>query len=165
MTTVAQQETQLVDRLDEIGAKIQEVRDTTSTIIFGQERVIETPGLGGQALVFAGDGAEAVLHLVASGEDGTPRLYRIGGTAAEALGGAPPVSTLPLAGVGGRLVYQTGDTAIAVLTPDGKAITYAGAAPATVSGNDSFQGATGLRLGRRRRLPRSQETGRHETKP
>ena len=120
------QEQQAIVRRLETGA----ARVVVRTLADGQERVIETPGLGGQALVFAGDGAEAVLHLVASGEDGAPRLYRVSGTAAEPLGGAPPVSTVPFAGVGGRLVYQTGDTAIAIVTPDGKATTYAGASPA-----------------------------------
>ncbi len=55
MTTVAQSETQLVDRLDEIGAKIQDVRDTTATVIFGQDRVIDlaltTLLCGGHALL------------------------------------------------------------------------------------------------------------------
>ena len=55
MTTVAQSETQLVDRLDEIGAKIQDVRDTTATIIFGQDRVIDLALItllsGGHALL------------------------------------------------------------------------------------------------------------------
>jgi MoxR-like ATPase len=55
MTTLAQSETQLVDRLDEIGAKIQDVRDTTGTVIFGQERVIDLALItllsGGHALL------------------------------------------------------------------------------------------------------------------
>jgi MoxR-like ATPase len=55
MTTVAQSETQLVDRLDEIGAKIQDVRETTATIIFGQDRVIDLALItllsGGHALL------------------------------------------------------------------------------------------------------------------
>ena len=55
MTTLAQSETQLVDRLDEIGAKIQDVRDTTATVIFGQDRVIELALItllsGGHALL------------------------------------------------------------------------------------------------------------------
>jgi MoxR-like ATPase len=54
MTTL-ESETQLVDRLDEIGAKIQEVRDTTATVIFGQDRVIDlaltTLLSGGHALL------------------------------------------------------------------------------------------------------------------
>ncbi len=120
------QEQQAIVRRLETGA----ARVVVRTLADGHERVLETPGLGGQALVFAGDGAEAVLHLVASGEDGAPRLYRLSGAAAEPLAGAPPVSTVPLAGVGGRLVYQTGDTAVAIVTPDGKATTYAGASPA-----------------------------------
>jgi hypothetical protein len=115
----------IVRRLETGAARV-----VVRTLADGRERVIETPGLGGQALVFAGDGAEAVLHLVASGEDGAPRLYRMGEGSAEPLAGAPPVSTLPLAGVGGRMVYQTGDTAIAIVTPDGKATSYAGASPA-----------------------------------
>ena len=36
MTTL-ESEPQLVDRLDEIGAKIQDVRETTATVIFGQD--------------------------------------------------------------------------------------------------------------------------------
>jgi MoxR-like ATPase len=55
MTTVAPSETQLVDRLDEIGAKIQDVRDTTATVIFGQDRVIDLALItllsGGHALL------------------------------------------------------------------------------------------------------------------
>ena len=120
------QEQQAIVRRLETGA----ARVVVRTLADGRERVIETPGLGGQALVFAGDGAEAVLHLVASGQDGAPRVYRMAEAGAEALAGAPPVSTVPLAGVGGRLVYQTGDTAIAIVTPDGKATTYAGTSPA-----------------------------------
>ncbi|HET7423038.1 MAG TPA: M20/M25/M40 family metallo-hydrolase [Gemmatimonadales bacterium] len=120
------QEQQAIVRRLETGA----ARVVVRTLADGRERVIETPGLGGQALVFAGDGAEAVLHLVASGQDGAPRVYRMAEAGAEPLAGAPPVSTVPLAGVGGRMVYQTGDTAIAIVTPDGKATTYAGASPA-----------------------------------
>jgi len=55
MTTVAPSETQLVDRLDEIGAKIQDVRDATATVIFGQDRVIDLALItllsGGHALL------------------------------------------------------------------------------------------------------------------
>jgi MoxR-like ATPase len=55
MTTLAQSETQLVDRLDEIGAKIKDVRDTTATVIFGQDRVIDLALItllsGGHALL------------------------------------------------------------------------------------------------------------------
>jgi MoxR-like ATPase len=54
MTTL-ESETQLVDRLDEIGAKIQDVRDATATVIFGQDRVIDlaltTLLSGGHALL------------------------------------------------------------------------------------------------------------------
>ncbi|HUU24894.1 MAG TPA: MoxR family ATPase [Methyloceanibacter sp.] len=54
MTTV-ESETQLVDRLDEIGAKIQEVREATETVIFGQGRVIDLALItllsGGHALL------------------------------------------------------------------------------------------------------------------
>ena len=54
MTTL-ESETQLVDRLDEIGAKIQDMRDTTGTVIFGQERVIDLALItllsGGHALL------------------------------------------------------------------------------------------------------------------
>src|SRR6185369_7071650 len=60
MTTLAQTETQLVDRIEEVGAKIKKVRETTSAIIFGQERVIDlalitllfgVPGLAKTSLV------------------------------------------------------------------------------------------------------------------
>jgi MoxR-like ATPase len=55
MTTLAQSETQLVDRLEEVGAKIQAVRDTTASIIFGQDRVIDLALItllsGGHALL------------------------------------------------------------------------------------------------------------------
>ena len=55
MTTLAQTETQLVDRIEEAGAKIKKVRETTSYIIFGQERVIDLALItllsGGHALL------------------------------------------------------------------------------------------------------------------
>jgi MoxR-like ATPase len=55
MTTLAQTETQLVDRIEEVGTKIKKVRDTTSSIIFGQERVIDLALItllsGGHALL------------------------------------------------------------------------------------------------------------------
>ena len=55
MTTLAQTETQLVDRIEEAGAKIKKVRETTSAIIFGQERVIDLALItllsGGHALL------------------------------------------------------------------------------------------------------------------
>jgi MoxR-like ATPase len=55
MTKLAQTETQLVDRIEEVGAKIKKVRDTTSSIIFGQERVIDLALItllsGGHALL------------------------------------------------------------------------------------------------------------------
>jgi MoxR-like ATPase len=54
MTTL-ESEPQLVDRLDEIGAKIQDVRETTATVIFGQDRVIDLALItllsGGHALL------------------------------------------------------------------------------------------------------------------
>ena len=55
MTTVASSETQLIDRIDEIGAKIEAVRDSAGSVIFGQERVIELALItllsGGHALL------------------------------------------------------------------------------------------------------------------
>jgi len=54
MTTL-ESETQLVDRLDEIGDKIQDVRDATATVIFGQDRVIDL------ALVTLLSGGHALL--------------------------------------------------------------------------------------------------------
>jgi len=54
MTTI-ESEPQLVDRLDEIGSKIQDVREATSTVIFGQERVIDL------ALVTLLSGGHALL--------------------------------------------------------------------------------------------------------
>jgi MoxR-like ATPase len=54
MTTL-ESEPQLVDRLDEIGSKIQDVREATSTVIFGQERVIDL------ALVTLLSGGHALL--------------------------------------------------------------------------------------------------------
>jgi len=54
MTTLAT-ETQLINRIEEIGAKIQAVRDTTASTIFGQDRVIELALItllsGGHALL------------------------------------------------------------------------------------------------------------------
>jgi MoxR-like ATPase len=55
MTTLAPTETQLIDRIEEIGAKIEAVRETTASIIFGQDRVIELALItllsGGHALL------------------------------------------------------------------------------------------------------------------
>ena len=55
MTTLASTETQLLDRIDEIGAKIHDVRQATASTIFGQERVIDLALItllsGGHALV------------------------------------------------------------------------------------------------------------------
>ncbi|HLO21995.1 MAG TPA: AAA family ATPase, partial [Methyloceanibacter sp.] len=55
MTTLASTETQLVDRIEEVGAKIEKVRETTASIIFGQERVIDLALItllsGGHALL------------------------------------------------------------------------------------------------------------------
>jgi MoxR-like ATPase len=55
MTTLAQTETQLVDHIEEVGDKIKKVRETTSSIIFGQERVIDLALItllsGGHALL------------------------------------------------------------------------------------------------------------------
>jgi MoxR-like ATPase len=55
MTTLASTETQLLDRIDEIGAKIHDARETTASTIFGQDRVIELALItllsGGHALL------------------------------------------------------------------------------------------------------------------
>jgi MoxR-like ATPase len=55
MTTLTSTETQLLDRIDEIGAKIRDVRETTASTIFGQDRVIELALItllsGGHALL------------------------------------------------------------------------------------------------------------------
>jgi MoxR-like ATPase len=55
MTAFAPTEAQLIDRLEETGAKIKKVRDTTATVIFGQDRVIELALItllsGGHALL------------------------------------------------------------------------------------------------------------------
>jgi len=55
MTTLAATEAQLVDRIEEVGAKIQKVRDMTGSVIFGQERVIDLALItllsGGHALL------------------------------------------------------------------------------------------------------------------
>jgi MoxR-like ATPase len=55
MTTLASTETQLLDRIDQIGAKIHDVREATASTIFGQERVIDLALItllsGGHALV------------------------------------------------------------------------------------------------------------------
>jgi len=55
MTTLASTETQLLDRIDEIGAKIRDVRETTASTIFGQDRVI------GLALITLMSGGHALL--------------------------------------------------------------------------------------------------------
>jgi MoxR-like ATPase len=55
MTTLASTETQLLDRIDEIGGKIHDVREATASTIFGQERVIDLALItllsGGHALL------------------------------------------------------------------------------------------------------------------
>ena len=55
MTTLASTENQLVERIEEVGAKIQKVRDATANVIFGQDRVIELSLItllsGGHALL------------------------------------------------------------------------------------------------------------------
>jgi MoxR-like ATPase len=55
MTTLAQTEAHLVDRIEQVGATIQKVRETTASIIFGQERVIDLALItllsGGHALL------------------------------------------------------------------------------------------------------------------
>jgi MoxR-like ATPase len=55
MTILASTESQLLDRVDEIGAKIHDVREATASNIFGQERVIDLALItllsGGHALV------------------------------------------------------------------------------------------------------------------
>src|SRR4030042_7031486 len=55
MTTLAKTEAQLVDRIEEVGAKIKRVRETTASIIFGQDRVIDLALItllsGGHALL------------------------------------------------------------------------------------------------------------------
>jgi MoxR-like ATPase len=55
MTTAAPTEIQLIDRLEEIGAKIEGVREATASVIFGQDRVIELALItllsGGHALL------------------------------------------------------------------------------------------------------------------
>ena len=55
MTTLASTETQLVNRIEETGAKIQKVREATGNVIFGQERIIDlaliTVLSGGHALL------------------------------------------------------------------------------------------------------------------
>ena len=55
MTTLASTETQLLERIDEIGAKIHDVREATAATIFGQELVIDLALItllsGGHALL------------------------------------------------------------------------------------------------------------------
>jgi MoxR-like ATPase len=55
MTTLASTETQLLERIDEIGAKIHDVREAAAATIFGQERVIDLALItllsGGHALL------------------------------------------------------------------------------------------------------------------
>jgi MoxR-like ATPase len=55
MTTLASTENQLLELIDEIGAKIHDVREVTATTIFGQERVIDLALItllsGGHALL------------------------------------------------------------------------------------------------------------------
>ncbi|MBC8021372.1 MAG: MoxR family ATPase [Methyloceanibacter sp.] len=55
MTTLAQTDSKLIDRIEEVGAKIGRVRETTASTIFGQERVIDLALItllsGGHALL------------------------------------------------------------------------------------------------------------------
>jgi MoxR-like ATPase len=55
MTTLAHTETQLVDRIEEVGDRIKKVRETTASTIFGQDRVIDLALItllsGGHALL------------------------------------------------------------------------------------------------------------------
>jgi MoxR-like ATPase len=55
MTTLTQTETQLVNRIEEVGDKIKKVRETTAAVIFGQDRVIDLALItllsGGHALL------------------------------------------------------------------------------------------------------------------
>jgi MoxR-like ATPase len=55
MTTLAQTEAHLVDRIEQVGSTIQKVRETTASIIFGQDRVIDLALItllsGGHALL------------------------------------------------------------------------------------------------------------------
>jgi len=55
MTPLAPTATQLIERIDDIGTKIESVRETTASIIFGQERVIDLALItllsGGHALL------------------------------------------------------------------------------------------------------------------
>ena len=61
MTTLASTEDQLVERIEEVGAKIQKVRDATANVIFGQDRVIELSLItllsGGHALLIGVPGS------------------------------------------------------------------------------------------------------------
>jgi len=59
MTTLAKTEAQLVDRIEEVGAKIKRVRETTASIIFGQDRVIDL------ALITLLSGGEKALTAMA----------------------------------------------------------------------------------------------------
>ena len=65
MTTLAQTETQLLDRIEEVGDKIKRVRETTASVIFGQERVIDlaliTVLSGGHALLIGVPGLAKTL--------------------------------------------------------------------------------------------------------
>lgn len=118
-------EQQAVVRRLEAGA----ARVVIRTLADGHERVVATPGIAGVALAYGGNPGAAVLYLVA-GEQTGGQLYRVELSGAEPVRGAPPVSGQPLPGAGGRLVYQSGDTTVAVLTPDGTAAIYPGEDPA-----------------------------------
>jgi MoxR-like ATPase len=81
MTTLASTETQLVDRIEEVGARIQKVRDTTASIIFGQDRVIDLALItllsGGHALLIGVPGlAKTSLVEVLEEEAGGRRSFR-----------------------------------------------------------------------------------------
>ena len=69
MTTLASTETQLLERIDEIGAKIHDVREATAATIFGQERVIDLALItllsGGHALLIGVPGlAKGTQHAL-----------------------------------------------------------------------------------------------------
>src|SRR6478609_5013848 len=66
MTTLASTETQLLERIDEIGAKIHDVREATAATIFGQERVIDLALItllsGGHALLIGVPGLAKTMR-------------------------------------------------------------------------------------------------------
>lgn len=73
----------------------------------GGERTVETPGIVGLALVYAGDRGPPYLVGAADPSSQMAELYEIGDSAPRPLAGAARIAGLPLRAAGGRLVFPS----------------------------------------------------------